>query len=106
MLEGMVQRDKLGIEAMNKVMYSSKSDEWETPQELFNRLDTEYHFDRDVCATAENRKCAEYYSVEQDGLKQDWHGTLWMNPPYGRKIPDWIEKAYNTAKSGGVLQWV
>ena len=51
MLEGMVQRDKLGIEAMNKVMYSSKSDEWETPQELFNRLDTEYHFDRDVCAT-------------------------------------------------------
>lgn len=64
-----------------KIYASSESAEWETPQELFDKLDAEYHFDVDVCATQENAKCARYYTREDDGLIQEWHGTCWMNPP-------------------------
>jgi phage N-6-adenine-methyltransferase len=69
-------------------MFSSKTDEWATPQDLFDRLNAEFGFVLDVCATPENAKCARYYTREVDGLKQDWArdtrgGFFWMNPPYG-----------------------
>ena len=79
---------------MTNGLFSSRSDEWETPWNLFNQLDAEFHFNTDVCATSENKKCAHFYSKEEDGLKQTWKGTCWMNPPYGRVIKDWVEKAY------------
>jgi phage N-6-adenine-methyltransferase len=79
-------------------MFSSKTDLWATPPDLFNRLDTIFNFDVDVCALPENAKCKNYYTPEQDGLKQEWRGICWMNPPYGRKISDWVEKAYTSAK--------
>lgn len=79
----------------NKVHYSSKSDDWETPQLIFDALDVYFNFTLDVCATAENAKCAKYYTPEQDGLAQDWLGEVcWMNPPYGREIGKWMQKAY------------
>jgi site-specific DNA-methyltransferase (adenine-specific) len=56
---------------MNAGMYSSQTCEWETPQELFDRLDAIYHFETDVCATAENAKCVKYYTKEQDGLTRE-----------------------------------
>ena len=77
-----------------QVMYSSKTDLWATPQDFFDALDGEYHFDLDVCALPENAKCAEYYTPEVDGLAQDWTGRrCWCNPPYGRQIGRWVEKA-------------
>lgn len=79
---------------MTNGLFSSRSDEWETPWNLFNLLDAEFHFNTDVCATAQNKKCAHFYSKEEDGLKQCWSGNCWMNPPYGRGIKDWVEKAY------------
>lgn len=79
---------------MNReVMFSSKTDLWSTPQNLFDSLDHEFHFDCDVCALPENAKCNKYYSPDQDGLKQEWTGTCWCNPPYGRQIGKWIKKA-------------
>lgn len=84
-----------------KIYASSESAEWETPQELFDKLDAEYHFDVDVCATQENAKCARYYTREDDGLKQEWQGTCWMNPPYGRDIQKWMEKAYTESRVNG-----
>lgn len=84
----------------DKVLFSSNTEEWETPQELFNKLNKEFHFTLDVCATRHNRKCSVYYTKEDDGLNQVWFGTSWMNPPYGRDIGKWIEKAYNTAYCG------
>lgn len=66
---------------MNNVHFSSKSDDWKTPQPLFDRLNEQYHFDR-----------------ETDGLKQTWTGRCWMNPPYGKEIGKWVRKAYETAK--------
>lgn len=82
---------------MNKGMYSSATDEWETPKELFNKLDAVYHFELDVCATKANAKCARYFTREQDALEQEWKGICWMNPPYGRQIGKWVKKAYESA---------
>ena len=80
---------------MNPVHYSSKTPEWETPQGLFNELNKEFGFQLDVCASDDNWKCAEYFTKEQDGLSQNWRGRVcWMNPPYGREIGKWVEKAY------------
>ena len=55
------------------VMFSSKTDLWETPQEFFDELDAEFHFNLDVCALSENAKCDQYYTPEQDGLSQPWY---------------------------------
>lgn len=68
--------------------------EWETPQELFDELNSEFNFDLDVCALSANAKCEEYITPEVDGLGVSWKGRrCWMNPPYGREITKWIEKA-------------
>ena len=78
---------------MTSGMMSSLSDDWETPVDLFDRLDEEFDFDLDVCATDSNHKCARYYTEADNGLEQPWEGTVWMNPPYGRAIGDWMRKA-------------
>lgn len=79
---------------MNKeVLFSSKTDLWSTPQDLFDNYNTIYHFDIDVCALPENAKCMKYYTPQQDGLAQEWIGVCWCNPPYGRQIGKWVEKA-------------
>lgn len=76
-----------------EALYSSATDEWETPQEIYGMLDKVFHFTLDACATAENAKCEKYYTREQDGLQQPWTGNVWCNPPYGRDLPRWLEKA-------------
>lgn len=86
-----------------EVMFSSKTDDWETPQWLYNELDQTYQFTLDVCATRENKKCRNFYSKELDGLAQKWHGTCWMNPPYGREIGKWVEKAYKESLKGATV---
>ena len=79
---------------MNReVMFSSKTDLWETPQDFFDKLNEEFHFQTDVCALPENAKCENFYTPEQDGLAQEWSGTCWCNPPYGRQIAKWVRNA-------------
>ena len=78
---------------MNDVMFSSKTDLWETPKELFDELNLEFGFQTDVCALPENAKCEVFYTPEQDGLAQEWTGVCWCNPPYGRQIGKWVKKA-------------
>ncbi len=77
-------------------MMSSNTDLWETPQWFFNELNNEFLFTLDCCATQENHKCDNYYSPETDGLKQEWIGRIWMNPPYGREIGKWVKKAFES----------
>lgn len=84
-------------------LMSSASDEWETPQELFDELDKKYHFQTDVCALPHNTKCKRFYSPSEDGLSQEWRGVCWMNPPYGRKIGAWVRKAYESAQAGATV---
>lgn len=56
-------------------IFSRKSDEWETPQDLFDRLNEEFDFTLDACADESNAKCMLYFDKAQDGLKRDWGGT-------------------------------
>lgn len=89
---------------MNKeLMFSSKDQTWETPWSFFRKIDDEFGFDLDVCATSETAKCDNYFDKEVDGLKQDWEGVCWMNPPYGRELKKWIEKAYKESLKGTVV---
>ena len=81
---------------LNKGLFTSNTDLWATPQDLFDKLNDEFHFTLDVCAIPENARCEHYYSPEQDGLLQHWEGTVWCNPPYGRKIGLWVKKAYES----------
>lgn len=82
------------------VMFSSKDQTWETPQNLFNKLDKEFNFTLDVCATDETAKCNNYFTPKEDGLAQEWKGNCWMNPPYGREIGVWIKKAWEESEKG------
>lgn len=86
-----------------EALFSSERDDWETPPEFFEKYDDIYHFDLDVCANDNNHKCAKYFTKEDDGLKQTWQGTCWMNPPYGREIPKWMEKAYLSSREGATV---
>jgi phage N-6-adenine-methyltransferase len=84
-----------------EVMFSSESSEWATPQEFYNELNKEFHFTLDPCATVENAKCDKFYTINEDGLKQDWGGeTVFCNPPYGREIGKWVKKAYEESQKG------
>lgn len=80
----------------------TSSDEWETPKDLFEKLNKQYNFHLDLCATHENHKCEKYYTKEQDGLKQEWAGVCWCNPPYSN-VKAWVKKAYNEAQKGTVI---
>ena len=84
-----------------KVMYSSSSCEWATPDDFFAEVTKEFGaFDLDVCATPENAKTSEFFTKEQDGLSRQWSGKCWMNPPYGRTIRDWMCKACSEIDQG------
>jgi len=78
----------------NKLMFSSKSDMWATPQDFFDKLNEEFNFTLDPCATPENAKCEKYFTEEVDGLVEDWEGeTVFCNPPYSN-IKEWVKKCY------------
>lgn len=71
-----------------------ETDDWATPQTVFDELNAEFSFTLDVAASKENHKCDRYYDVTDDGLQKSWDKErVWCNPPYGRKIGKWVEKA-------------
>ena len=85
-------------------MFSSVTDEWYTPIEFYNALNKEFNFNLDPCATDINHKCAKYFTKEDNGLLQSWGGyNVFCNPPYGRAINAWVEKAYNESKKDNTL---
>ncbi len=77
--------------------------EWESPQWLFDLLDKEFDIELDVCANEHNAKCPIYFTPEQDALDQEWEGVCWMNPPYGREIGNWMQKARESAEAGATV---
>ena len=85
------------------VLFRSDSCEWSTPQETFDELEREFGFTLDVCATADNTKCQQFYTKADNGLQQPWTGVCFMNPPYGREIGPWIEKAHTAALDGATV---
>lgn len=81
---------------MNRILFSSEYDSWETPQWLFNQLNDEFHFTIDVAASKNNHKVDRYYTLEDDGLMQDWSNEIaFCNPPYGKEQTGiWVEKSF------------
>jgi site-specific DNA-methyltransferase (adenine-specific) len=83
--------------------FTSNSDEWETPQNLFDELNREFNFDLDVCATSDNHKCPVYFTKEDNGLSKNWGGyRVWLNPPYS-EIDKWVEKAYRETRNDNTV---
>jgi phage N-6-adenine-methyltransferase len=84
--------------------FSSKTDDWATPQDFFDNLNKTFNFTLDPCASHENHKCAKYYTKDDDGLSKSWEGeTVFMNPPYGRDVKKWMKKAYEESKHATVV---
>lgn len=87
----------------NEALFSSKSDEWETPQDFYNELNKEFAFTLDPCGTQENHKCKKFFTAEENGLLQDWGGhRVFCNPPYS-KIAEWVEKAYRETRKDNTV---
>ena len=85
-------------------LMSSNDETWSTPQWLFDELDREFNFTIDVCASDSNAKCGRYYTEQDDCLSQSWKGEIcFMNPPYGRKIGDFMRKAYKESLNGSTV---
>ena len=82
-----------------KMMFSSATDMWATPQSFFDELNNEFHFTLDPCATKVNAKCNKFYTIDEDGLRQDWGGeVVFCNPPYGKMISSWVRKCSEEAR--------
>ena len=89
------------LRGSREVMGSSRTDEWPTDPAVFVRLEAESGpFDLDPCATDESGKCPRYFTRNDDGLAQHWTGRVFMNPPYGRSLPDWMRKAWESSQNG------
>lgn len=85
------------------VMFSSERDDYETPDDLFDYWDSIFGFDFDAAAEVHNAKCWLSIGPEADTLTQNWRGwgqTAWLNPPYGRGIGKFTEKALHETENG------
>lgn len=92
---------------MNNALLSSQRHDWETPPEFFDKINAEFHFTLDPCATPATAKCEKYYTPAENGLVQDWSGeTCFVNPPYGRELPKWIKKCYEESKRAKVVMLI
>jgi site-specific DNA-methyltransferase (adenine-specific) len=90
--------------SFNESLVSSKSNEWSTPQSLFDQLNDEFNFTLDPCATHGNAKCLKYYTINENGLKQNWSNErVFMNPPYGYETEKWLSKAYEESLNGATV---
>lgn len=88
---------------INDSLFSSDFQEWETPDWFFSALNDEFHFAVDVAASMDNRKIQKFFSIHQDAFRLQWHGNCYCNPPYGKGIGGWMEKAKSSATEGATV---
>jgi len=88
----------------NKGLTTTTSTTWNTPIFLFDKLNKEFEFTLDPCSTIKSAKCVTFYTKKENGLNQDWEGhSVFMNPPYGREIKEWVKKAYNESLKANTI---
>lgn len=73
--------------------FKSTNQSWETPDDLFKKIDSKFNFTRDVCASEANTKCKLFWSEFDSCLDKEWSGINWMNPPY-KNMKQFVKKAY------------
>lgn len=82
--------------AINAGMFTSLTCEWATPKALYETLETEFGpFDLDPCPKG--------YEGLWSGLTERWEGRVYMNPPYGRQIGNWVKKAWESSLEGALV---
>lgn len=90
-----------------ELLFSSEKQDWGTPPHVFQYFDEKYKFQLDAAAREDNALCERFIGPKTDALSVPWKAqTVWLNPPYGRGVGKWLEKAYREAKAGrtvGVL---
>lgn len=87
---------------VSKTLFSSKTGEHPTPQDFFDRINDEFELTFDAAATPENAKCDHFVTKETDALQVPWFGRVWLNPPYGRGMAEWLAKARSELQKGNV----
>lgn len=85
------------------VHYSSEREDWATTQSFFDTVNSVFDFTLDACASPNNAKCQRFYTTEDDGLMQPWDGVVWCNPPYGKNIGAWVQRASEQARNGATV---
>lgn len=85
-------------------MMGSRVHTWATPPDFYAKLDAEFGFTLDPCCIPETAKCARFFTPDDDGLAQDWSTErVFMNPPYGRALRDWMRKAWEESQRGALV---
>lgn len=88
---------------MKEILFKNNTDEWETPKDLYDKLNEEFSFDLDPCSTDKNHKTVLYYTKQENGLKQSWGGCrVFCNPPYSQ-VKQWVRKAYHESHKPGTV---
>ncbi len=89
----------------DNIHFRSDRPDWETPKDIFDALDAEFGpFTLDAAASSTTAKCLTFFTEAQDGLAQDWGvNRTWVNPPYGRRLGLWVEKAINASAAGATV---
>lgn len=67
----------------HKVHFSQITDDWRTPQKLYEELDKEFNFDFDPCP----------FQSTFNGLEIEWGKSNFVNPPYSQ-LKLWCKKAF------------
>lgn len=86
--------------------YSSARSDWETPPDIFNHCNSIWNFNLDAASSDENALCEQHYTIKDNGLELAWGGSqgrVWCNPPYGREVGRWVEKAYKESQRGAIV---
>ena len=93
------------ITIISPALFSSATENWATPQDIFDRMNHVFNFTLDPCADAENAKCTNFFTKYDDGLSKDWGGhRVFCNPPYGREATGkWIKKCYEESRKPGTI---
>ena len=102
-------------QGFNSGMRSSLDDTWTTPRDFFDKLNAEFDFGLDAAALQNSTLVPDnWYGPDhpdpaaRDALRIDWNHNsrgkpIWLNPPYGRVIKDWMRKASEVASGGGTV---
>lgn len=90
------------------IHFSSQSPEWYTPVHIIDRsLLALGAIDLDPCSNSHetpNVPAALHFTQEEDGLKHEWYGRVYMNPPYGREVSKWVAHLLNEYRAGRVRE--
>lgn len=91
------KKDKHGVH------FSSKSQTWNTPRDLFKDIDAEWHFTLDVACLEDSALCDKYFTPDDNSLIQDWGTEIcWLNPPYN-DLKTWLSKAVDAYNKGATV---